>query len=85
MLVGPCILANACDLPRDFDIGGIRLDRKPIAFYLLGDDRLCEGSDDSELITEVPVQRLEVSRQFDNGVAAFISHDVAIVDIFHVG
>src|SRR6185295_14281150 len=69
ILVGPGVLANARDLPRDLHICGAGPDDETIALDLFGDDGLRKRPDDGELITEVSIQRLEVIGQRDNGFA----------------
>src|SRR3954463_16035901 len=65
------ILANARDLPRDFDAGLVSANREGvICGDFLGYDRLRELAHDGELITRVAVERSKVVGQGDGGVAA---------------
>ena len=54
--VSPCILANAGDLPGDFDVRLVRLDGEGVVGDLRSDPRLCRLANRRELIAEVAVR-----------------------------
>ena len=78
------ILANARDLPRNFDAGLVGPNLEAVPSDLPGNNRLRELAQDGELITIVAVEGREVVRQGDDGAPARIGGDVAIVDVLHV-
>src|SRR5882724_3792398 len=53
--IGKRIVADACYLPRDFDVWLVRLDLKAIVLDFARDNRLCKLPDDCQLITKVAV------------------------------
>ncbi len=79
------VMPDARHLPRDFDVWLVRLDRELIILDLARDDCLCELSDHCQLITEIPIQCLEVFRQPYARVTLRIGGDIAVVNVHHVG
>src|SRR5262249_6710127 len=84
ILVGPAVLTNTSNLPRDLDVCRAGLDNKTIVLDLLRDDRLSKLAYDGELIAEVSVQCLEPIGKRDDGVAIAVRCDIAVVNVHHV-
>src|SRR5580658_4198880 len=86
MRVGPGVLTDAGDLPGNFHSRLTGLDGKAaIIGDFRCDDGLRELADHGELIAKICVESLEPRGHGDDGCAAAIGDDVAVVDVHHVG
>src|SRR5947208_2959102 len=55
MSIGPSILSNASDLPRDLHVRFVGLDCEVVVLNFFGNDSLCELPQNSELIAVVVI------------------------------
>src|SRR5579871_154836 len=78
----PGILANARYLPGNLEACCTTGDAEGVVLNFLRDMQGgSRGSDRRQLITEVAVQRLEPAREMDRGLAVFVEHRIAAVEI----
>src|SRR6266849_5974392 len=90
MRLRPGVVANPGHLPRNFDIGLVRLDGETVVRNFVGDDRLGKLADHRQLVAEIAIDRTEIAGQLDRRVTARIRGDIAGVQIqdirgFHHG
>src|SRR3984885_4088333 len=85
MRIGPSVLTDAGDLPGNFDSRLAGLDGEAAVRDFRRDDGLRKLADHRELITEIRVESLEPCGHADDGCAAAIGDDGAVVDILHIG
>jgi hypothetical protein len=83
--VGPRVLPDAGDLPRDLHVRFVTLDGEPVIGHLAGHDGLRELSHNCELIPEIAVEGFEPLGQGNDGFAGSVGGHVAVVDVHHVG
>jgi hypothetical protein len=74
--IGVSVVPDAGDLPRHFDVRITRSNHKPVGRDLLGHDGLRELPNHRQLISEIPIERLEVIRQIHRRKAVAIRRDV---------
>jgi len=82
--VGVGVVPNAGHLPGNLHPRPVGLDSEAVVANFLRHDRLGELPNHSQLVAEVPVQRLEVVRQNHHGPPAFVGPDIAVIDVHHV-
>src|SRR5580700_3956518 len=85
MRVSPCVLADARDLPRDFNVRFVGLDRELVVGHFAGHNGLSELPYDRELIAKIAVQGFEPFWKGDDSVPLGVGDYVAVVDVHHVG
>src|SRR5580704_2631954 len=84
MRVGPGVLADAGDLPGNLHARLAGLDGETSICDFRRDPGLGGLANGGELIAEIRVQSLEPRRHRDDGCAAGIGDDSAVVNVFHV-
>src|SRR5712692_11124331 len=84
MRFGPRVVANSGDLPRDFDIGLVRLDGETALRNFVCDNRLGKLADHRQLVAEIAVDRAEIAGKLDRRVAARIRGDIAAVEVHRI-
>src|SRR5580693_6145144 len=85
MRVGPGVLADTGDLPGNLHARFAGLDSETSVGDFRCDDGLSKLANHGELIAKICVESLEPRGHGDDGCAAAIGDDVAVVDVHHVG
>src|SRR5208282_360367 len=84
--IGPGVMPDARNLPRDFHAGLAAPDLEAVVLHFRRDVQVRPRSPDrGELIAEVLVETLEPIRKRDRGQSVFIQRYHAVVDVHHVG
>src|SRR5450432_3551190 len=85
MGVGPCVLPDTGNLPRNFHAGFSACDLEAVALHSLCDVNWSKAIEARQLVAEVAVQRLKPLGQRDECLAVPVEGCVAVIDVLHVG
>src|ERR1700722_2685322 len=85
MRIGPSVLTDAGNLPGNFDSLLAGLDGEAAVGDFRRNDGLRKLADHSELVAKIRVESLEPRGHANDGCAAAIGDDGAVVDVLHVG
>src|ERR1700722_17500919 len=85
MRIGPSVLTDTGNLPGNFDSLLAGLDGEAAVGDFRRDDVLRKLADHPELVAKIRVESLEPRGHANDGCAAAIGDDGAVVNVLHVG